>query len=134
MLKISFLNILLCLFAKYAVFFTILAFMNDRFKSLVVDTAQNNQGLFMNSIHYILYILVFSLILSLLFSAPIYFSFKVSNPIYFTLIIIGFLVAEYFIYTYLASQKELMNGLYNGVMSIVFLLLFFYKPISNVFK
>lgn len=134
MLKISFLNILLCLLTKYVVFFILLAFIDNRFKTLVIDTAQDGQGIFINSIQYILHVLIFSFVLSLIFSAPLYYSFKTNNIIYFLLIIIGYLVAEYFVYTYLASPKDLTTGVYNGIISIAFLLFFFYKPISSIFR
>jgi len=69
-----------------------------------------------------------------IFTAPLYFVFKKKNTIYFTLIIIVFLVAEYFIYTYFASQANLMNGLYNEVIGLLMLFIFFFKYINLIFK
>jgi len=68
------------------------------------------------------------------FSAPLYFAFKVKNAIYFILLISLILVAEYFLYTNLASRSDLMNGVYNGIVSLVVFTLFFFKQISLVFN
>ncbi|QMU65842.1 MAG: hypothetical protein GKR88_17195 [Flavobacteriaceae bacterium] len=84
---------------------------------------------------YYLWLILFLPIVSILvFSAPLYFSFKVSNERYFMLIIGAVLVAEYFAYTYLASQASLMNGVYNGITGILFLFLFFFQSIKLIFK
>ena len=68
-----------------------------------------------------------------LFSAPIYFAFKVKNTFYFIMIISTIFIGEYFLYTYFASETNLINGVYNGIMSILFFLLFFFKEISTSF-
>jgi hypothetical protein len=62
-----------------------------------------------------------------------YFSFKVKNLIYFVLIIVAILIVEYLFYTWSASQANLMNGVYNGIISISFLLLFFFKHIKSLY-
>ena len=43
------------------------------------------------------------------------------------LILLGVLLSEYFLYTYLASSSDLYNGIYNGILSIFFFMLLFYK-------
>ncbi len=134
MLKPKFINILLYLFVKYMAFALILAFQDERFKLLVINDAQNGHDLFLNSFHYLVYVLVFIFILILFFSLPIYFSLKVKRAIYFMPLIIIILVAEYFIYTYLASPAHLMNGVYNEILSLIFLFLFFFKHIGTIFK
>lgn len=130
MLKVSFLNIILYYLVKYMAFYVMLMFKNKNYAFLEVGSISNGQDLF-----YYLWMLLFLPIISMiLFSAPLYYSFKVSNTIYFLLIIAAVLAVEYLIYTYFASQTDLMNGVYNGIISIVFLLIFFYKPIGNLFK
>jgi hypothetical protein len=72
----------------------------------------------------------------LFFSIPIYFSFSTKKPIFFILIIIGFLIAEYFIYVYFTSQEYFVdkNGILNMIISVVFLLLFFFRYIKLIFQ
>jgi hypothetical protein len=55
------------------------------------------------------------------------FLFRVKSMLYFLLIVSLILAGEYFLYTSLASQTNLMNGIYNGIISVFFLLLFFFK-------
>jgi hypothetical protein len=134
MLKPKFSNILLFLFVKYIVFFLALAFMGGRFKLLVINNSGNRQELFSNTGYYLSYIMIFTMLGILIFSAPIYFILKVKNAIYFVLLISGVLVGEYLLYTSLASTSNLMNGVYNGIISILFLLIFFYRHIVLIFS
>ena len=129
-MKPTFRNILLFLFTKYVIFFILLAFLKNRFQSLAVDNATNQYSVSENALYYILYDLLFILLLTLLFSIPIYFSFRVKSVALFSLLILGIFVLEYLIYTYLASPADALNGVYNGILSILLLLLFFYKYIT----
>lgn len=130
MLKPTLLNVLLYWFVKYIAFYVLMMFKNNDFTLISLGNIKTSGDLF----YYLWMFLFLPGISILLFSLPIYFSFKVSNTVYFLLIIAAVLIVEYFIYTYLASQADLMNGVYNGLLSIIFLLLFFYKPISSLFK
>ncbi len=134
MYKPTFPIILLCLFVKYIVFFFIIAFVNNRFKTLVIDKSVNGQELFVNTLGYCIYALIFIFFLMLIFSMPIFFAFKVKNIIYFSILLSVILVIEYFIYTYLASQLNPINGVCNVMISLVFLILFFYRQIISIFK
>lgn len=130
MLKVSFLNIALYYLTKYVAFYVLLMFKNKKYDLLKVGNISSGQDLF-----YYLWIFLFLPVVGIiLFSVPLYYSFKVINVTYFSLIIVAVLVVEYFVYTYLASQSDLMNGVYNGIISVVFLLIFFYKAISNFLK
>lgn len=133
MLKPSFRNILLYLFVKYLVFCLILAFRENRFKKLVVNNSQGAQDMATNSFYYVLYVMIFIVALMLVFSAPFYYAFKVKRPVFFALLISVILVVEYLLYTYLASPSDVMNGLYNGVISIIFLFVFFFKTLKEKF-
>ncbi|MEM6738131.1 MAG: hypothetical protein AAGA02_15440 [Bacteroidota bacterium] len=129
MLKPTVLNILLYIFLKYIAFYVFMMFKNNDFYLLELNTIGNGEDLF----YYLWMFLFLPVVCMVIFSAPLYFSFKVHDVTYFILIIGGYLVVEYFIYTYLASQADLVNGLFNGLISTVFLLLFFYKPIKALF-
>lgn len=103
-------------------------FKNDNYGLLKVNEIKNGGDLF----YYLWLFLFLPIVCMVIFSAPVYFSFKVKRPIYFTLIIIAVLIVEYFFYTWSASQADLMNGVYNGLISVAFLLLFFYRYIPKM--
>ena len=130
MLKASFKNILLYILLKYLLFYVFMMFKNNDFRLLHFYNLKNGEDWF-----YYLWLVLFVPVLNMiLFSGPIYFIFKTKKAIYFILLMSIILVAEYFLYTYFVSQLDLMNGVYNGVISLLLLLLFFFKPISLIFK
>ena len=129
-MKPSFLNMLFFWLAKYIGFYVFMMFKTGNYAFIKIYEIQNGEDLF-----YYLWIFLFLPVVSILiFSVPMYFSFKVKSFVYYVLIIGAILVAEYFLYTSLASQSNLMNGIYNGIISILFLALFFFKHISNFYK
>jgi len=129
-MKPTFLNILLYLFVKYIVFYIFLMFKNADFKLLEVNNIKKGEDLF----YYLWLILFLPLVQILIFSAPLYYSFKVKNPLYFLLIISIIFIAEYFIYVFFTSDKHVdMNGIYNGIIGALLLLLFFFKYIKGIY-
>ncbi len=70
----------------------------------------------------------------ILFSAPLYFTFRVRNAIYFILLLSVVFIAEYFLYTYLASPADEKNGLYLVCIGVLLLLVFFFTSITSIFK
>ena len=130
MLKASFKNILLYILVKYLLFYVFMMFKNNDFRLLHFYNLKNGEDWF-----YYLWLVLFMPVLSMiLFSAPIYFIFKTKKAIYFILLMSIILVAEYFLYTYFVSQLDLMNGVYNEIISLLVLLLFFYRQIGLIFK
>lgn len=130
MLKATFKNILVYIFIKYVLFYIFLMFKNNDFSLLKLNTLKTGQDWF-----YYLWMFLFLPVISMvLFSAPLYFTFKVKNAIYFIVFVSIILIAEYFLYTYFASQANLLNGVYNGIISLLLLLLFFSKQISLKFN
>ena len=103
---------------------------------MVIDNSNNMHEIISNSFYYLLYVLVFMIIFILAFSAPIYFTFKVKNIVSFICLISIIFIAEYFLYVYLGSQKYFFDkeGIYNGIISISFFILFFYKHIRLLGK
>jgi hypothetical protein len=134
MLKPKYSNILLCLLAKYSIFFLILGFKGNRFEKMVLLNSENTQDFFTNLFYYLIYVLIFIIFLILIFSAPIYYSLKLKKVTSFIFTISLILLLEYLVYTYLASQTNLWNGIYNAIISLLFLGLFFYKHIVSMFK
>lgn len=130
MLRPSFTTILLYWFLKYTVFYILMMFKNKNYALIMVNDLKTKEDLFI----YLWMFLFFPIVCMILFSIPMFYSFKAKAFIYFVLAIIAILLAEYFIYTYLASQTDLMNGVYNGIISILFLVFFFFRYISNFYK
>lgn len=126
MLKPTFYNILLCFLLKYIAFYVFLMFKNNNFYFLTPNIRSLE-----DLVYYLWSFLSLPVINMVLFALPIYYIFKQQNITYFTIIIVIFLIAEYFIYTYLASRADLINGIYNGILSLLCLLLFFYRHIKN---
>ncbi len=130
MFRPSFIMILLYWFLKYIAFYIFMMFRNKNYALIMVNDLKTGEDLFM----YLWTFLFFPIVCMILFSIPLYFSFKAKAFVYFVLAVFAVLLAEYFIYTHLASQTDLMNGIYNGIISILFLAFFFFRHISNFYK
>lgn len=130
MLKSSVVNILLFWFVKYVVFYVFLMFKNSNYALLKVNEIKTGEDLF----YYMWLFLFLPIVSMIIFSAPTYYLFKVKGMGYAILIAVLILVVEYFAYTWLASQANLMNGIYNGLITIFIFLLFFYKPMKLVLE
>lgn len=128
MFRPTFLIISAYILIKYLAFYVFLMVKNGNYSFLQFGAIKNGEDLF----YYLWLLLFMPIICFVLFSVPLYFSFKVKKIVYFMSIISIFLIAEYFLYTYLASTSNLMNGLYNGVISLAFFVLFFYNHISKI--
>ena len=125
MLKPRFLNIIFYIFVKYVVFYVFMMFKNHIFTLIEINELKTGSAVFF----YLWTFLFLPVVCCVVFSAPIYYTFKLKRTLYFVLSISAILMAEYFLYTYFASESDLKNGIYNGVISILFLLLFFYNYI-----
>jgi len=128
MLRPSFRYVLIYFLLKYFAFYTVLMFKNNDFY-FVKPGIRNADDLFW----YFWMLLILPLIAIAFFSLPLYYSFRQKKLLLFIFIIIAFLVSEYFLYTYMASESDLTNGFYNGILSIIFLLLLFFKAIRRQF-
>ncbi|CCB70036.1 Hypothetical protein FBFL15_1998 [Flavobacterium branchiophilum FL-15] len=105
-------------------------FKNDNYALISLGNLENFQDIF-----YFLFIFLLLPITNIIFlSLPIYYSFKVKNLYYFLIIIFLILAVEYTLYTYMASQSNLLNGIYNGILSLFFLFLFFSRSIFEISK
>lgn len=130
MVKISFLKTVIYLLVKYIVFAFILAFIGDRFKSAVIDHAQTTSELTKLTIGYILYVLFYITILIIIFCAPLYFILQIKSGLYCIILLIAFYGVEFFVYWYGFTPSDVLPSLYNTIIGIVILPLFFYKQIN----
>lgn len=131
MFKPTFLNIILYWVVKYITFYIFLMFKGNNLKWLDINNIKNGEDLF-----YSLWLVLFlPVVCILIFSAPLYYSFKVKNTASFLLIVTAIGIAEYFMYVFFTSEKHIdMNGVYNGILSLLILLLFYFKPIIALTK
>jgi hypothetical protein len=129
MFKPSIKNIILFFFLKYLLFYVFMMIKNNDYTLIDIKSLRNEGDLF-----FYLWIFFFlPVVCSILFFAPIYFAFRVKSKVYFILLISGVFICEYLLYTYYASQTDLINGVYNAILSLLVLLLFFFKSISLIF-
>jgi len=129
MFKISFFNTIYYLLVKYIVFVFILAFIGNRFKSAVTDHAETTSEFVKLTFGYILYVLFYIAILILFFCGPLYYSLQVKNGLYCLFLLVAFYAMEFFAYWYFFSPSDKLPSVYNTIIGVVFLFLFFYKQI-----
>lgn len=130
MYKVNFKNILVYILLKYLLFYIFLMFKNNDFRLLKVNNLKSGEDWF-----YYLWLILFMPILNiLLFSLPLYLILKVRNCIYFTFFLALILAADFFLYTYLVSQTDVIKGLYNCIISLLLFLIFFLKVIRIKFN
>ena len=78
--------------------------------------------------YYLLLFLPLPIIMAVIFSVPVYYSFKTKNIIYFTFIIFLYLIIEYFIYVYFTSDTHIdTNGIYNALIGLIVFTIMFYN-------
>lgn len=129
MLKISFFNSIYYLLVKYIVFFFILAFIGDRFKNAVINNAETSLEMFKLTLGYALYILFAVFFLMLFFFGPLYYILKIKKGGYFLFLLTTFFAVEFFVYSYFCSPSDRMPGIYNAIIGVFLLIVFFYKQI-----
>lgn len=121
MLKPYVLNIILFWFVKYILFYLLQMFKSGNYALIEFSELNTNEDWY----YYLWLFLFMPIVCTLIFSAPVYLSFKSKNPNIQCLILAIVIVAEYFIYTYLASPSNFWNGAYNAIIGIlVFMILF----------
>lgn len=130
MFKPTFPKILIYIFVKYLFFYIFMMFKNENYALVSVGELENFQDVF----YYLFIFLSLPIINSFVLSLPLYYSFKIKNIYYFSVSILSILAVEYILYTYLASQANLWNGIYNIVISLLFLAIFFSKSIAEISK
>ncbi len=130
MLKPNFINIFFYFFLKYIVFYVFMMFRNNDFTLIQINELRGFNDWFF----YLWMFLFLPIVCSIVFGIPLFYIFKAKNAVYFTALVSVLIVAEYLLYTYFASQLDLTNGIYNAVLSVLFLLIFFFKAIAAFFQ
>lgn len=131
--NIKFINVILYSVVRYLTFFIILAFVGNRFKLIVIDNSENGKEIFSNTLYYFLSFADILVLFTFIFSIPLYFLIKKVKGVFFIMLYFILLSIEYISYTYLASPSDLNNGIYNTIIGVLFLFLFFYKYLKISF-
>lgn len=69
-----------------------------------------------------------------LFAVPLYFILRIRRSLYIVILILVVFAIEYYLYTYLASELDLMNGIYNEVIGLIIFILLFFNHLKATFK
>jgi hypothetical protein len=128
MFKVSLGSIPIFWLLKYCIFYLILMFKNDDYTFIRLDEIKTGTDL----LYYLFLFLFMPVISSILLTGPVYLLFKVKKLSYFIALSLFILIAEYCIYTYFASSSDLLNGLYNGIISVLFFLIFYFRRLKNL--
>lgn len=130
MLKPKYLNIVLFLFVKTAVFAILIAFVDNRYISYVTDPYKH-EGILKNTFYYINYILIFGIIPSIIiYSIPIYLSFRVKRSLFFIAAILLIFTLDYFIYILMGGFFNNLERCYYWISNILCFWVFFYRTIN----
>lgn len=106
------------IFIKYILFFIFLMVWRGDYRIL--------QASFMDGILYFsIFMLPLPAIIASLLVYPIYYSFRIKHTFGFICAMIALVALEYALYTFYASTSNLMNGMYNGLISVIVGLIFF---------
>lgn len=106
-------------------------FTTNNFKMLQISNIKNGSDLF----YYLWIVLFIPVVNMLLFSVPLFLSFKVKRGVYFSAIIGLVTIAEYFVYVYLTSQNHIdIRGVYIELIGLGVFCLCFFKSIVLIFK
>ena len=128
-MKISFRKILLFFMLKYFVFYVFMMFKNSNYALIEIGELKSIEDVF----YYIFLFSFLPIVCFALFSAPIYYSFSKRNLNIFILVNVGILIGEFIIYTYLASQLNWYNGMFNAIISLLCFPLVLWKEIRELF-
>jgi hypothetical protein len=115
------------------VFFIVLAFLDNRYKTIVLDNAKNADDILHGSFEYFLEILFAMFLLILILFIPVYLLFKLNNITYILLAFFAIVIIEYFIYETGESYVHFdIDGVVNGIISVIFFPIFFGKFILSL--
>lgn len=129
--KPKFLNVVFYMFIKYLIIFFLFMVKDKNFKLLELNNIRNGQDLF----YYLWIILFFPIIDVILFSAPLYYSLKTKNKVYFVLSLLAVFSIEYLMNVYFTSQKIFDKDVFlKVIVGVIIFLIFFFRSIFIKFR
>ncbi|RFM34458.1 hypothetical protein DXN04_14365 [Chitinophaga silvisoli] len=131
MATVKFRIVLLYFLLKYLILYILIMFIRQDYAFLRVDKLSS-----VGDWYYYMFMFLFLPIINMvLFSAVVYFSFRLKNFLTFVALIGLISVAEYLMYVFFTSQKYLDEyGVFNGIIGILLFLLLFHPQIKQVYK
>jgi len=131
MAKVRFRIVLLYFLLKYVILYILIMFLKSDYTFLRVDKLKSGEDWY----YYVFMFMFLPIINIVLFSAVVYFSFRLKNFIAFIALISLVSIAEYFVYAFFTSQKHVDEyGVYNGIMGILLFILLFHRQIMQVYR
>lgn len=127
MSKTTISSIIFFILIKYLLFYIFMMFKNDNYALIKFNELKNGEDLF----YYLWTFLSLPVICIILFTLPLYYSLRAKSRFLFYFLIICVFVLEYIIYTYLASQLSLLNGVVNLLIGVILFVLFYYRTIRT---
>lgn len=121
-------NIVIFFYVKYLVFYLVLMFKNKNYGLLEVRNLTTTEDWF----YYLVLIFSMPTVSSILFTLPIHYSMKSHKVAIQVLVLVIVFVLEYFLYTYLASPSNFVNGIILTFLGIVIFIAFFGRNIQSV--
>ncbi|MCB9163025.1 MAG: hypothetical protein H6592_01110 [Flavobacteriales bacterium] len=121
----SLIRIAAFLIAKYYAFFIVLAFLGDRFQNTVLANSQGAKAVLLNTLSFFIHISWGVLLLVLALVLPVHLVLRIRPRAIRLTGLCVMLFAEYGLYTWGFSPSDFSNGLYNALLTVIFLLLFF---------
>ena len=113
------------LVAKYYAFFIVLAILGDRFQNAALANRHGAKGVLLNTLSYFIHISWGVLLLVLALVLPLNLVLRIRPRAVRLTGLCVVLFAEYGLYTWGFSPSDFSNGLYNALLTVIFLLLFF---------
>lgn len=123
-------TVILYILLKYVLFYLLMMVKNNNYTFLKINEIENGEDLFM----YLYTFLSLPFIFIVLLTLPLYYSLKVRKTTLFFILLVGSFCIEYFVYTYLASQLDYMNGIYNALIGLALFFVFYYRTIKFNFS
>lgn len=128
-MKPTFLNIVLIIFFKYALFYAYLMYKNRDYY-FIEPNIHSTSDLF----YYLCMLLALPVMSVMIYSLPLYYAFKVKRFFYFIAIILICTAIESFLYVKLASTQDFMNGLVIGFIELLLIFIFFTNTMRNIYR
>jgi hypothetical protein len=131
MIKPTFLNVCICILISYIIFLVTSMVTNEDYRLLEFSNIRSSQDLF----YYLWIVLFFPIVDIILFSVPLFYSFKIKKIFVFILTIIAVYMFEYLIIIYFTSQKIYNeDGLQKVIIGVILFFIFFYKNKFKLYK
>ena len=75
--------------------------------------------------YFVIFMMPLPALIALIFTIPLFYIFQLKKTIFLIFSLLAILIAEYFVYTLYASSTNFVNGIYNGLVSVVVGIIFF---------